>query len=727
MKQLMQDLQSGDLIVAKIPIPAVRRGHVLVQTHTSLISAGTERMLNNFATANYVNKVRQQPHRVKEVLDKVRTDGIATTYEAVQTKLGEPLPLGYCNAGTVIAVGEGVDDLVVGDRVANNGSHAEVVSVPRNLVATIPETVDFETASYVVISSIALQGIRLIAPSLGERVAVFGLGLVGLLAVQILRANGCQVVGFDFVEERCDLARSYGATCFNLADGVDPVLAATEFSSGMGIDAVLVTASTSSNELMSQAAQMSRQRGRIVLTGVVGLDLKREDFYEKELQLSVSCSYGPGRYDSSYEIEGRDYPVGFVRWTEQRNFEAVLDLMADGRIMTDGLTTNRTSFEDVVDAYTALRTGNDIGIVLSYDTSTEPADLLATRSIAISPPTRPATQRPTIAIVGAGSFTNGVLLPAVKTTSARMKFISSATGTSGSVLAQKFGIENSTTDNNLIFADPEVDAVLISTRHNTHARLVTRALQKDKAVFVEKPLAIDQAGLDAVIDVYGAAVASGKSPWVMVGFNRRFAPSTAAMAKVLRGRQGPASAIFTANAGAIPSSHWTQDPAVGGGRIIGEACHYIDYLRYLIGSPIVRVSAISTADRLNGASDIVSIHLGFADGSIGTVHYYSNGAKALPKERCEIFFDGNVLQMNNFKSLKGFGSIKLGRRSPASRQEKGHKEQFVAVVQSLESGSPSPIPFAQLVNVTEASFAAVESASGEQSVIELKSAVLDTV
>jgi len=708
-KQLLQDLQSGELIVADIPVPSLGPGQVLIQTNCSLISAGTERMLNSFASANYLNKVRQQPHRVKEVLDKARTDGIVTTLEAVQTKLGEPIPLGYCNAGTVIAVGADIDDLVVGDRVASSGAHAEVVSMPRNLVAKIPDGVDFETAAYTVISSIALQGVRLIAPTIGERVAVFGLGLVGLLAVQTLRANGCQVIGFDFVEERVELARSFGATGFNLADGFDPVLAATEFSAGLGVDAVLVTASTASNDLMSQAAQMSRQRGRIVLTGVVGLDLKREDFYEKELQFSVSCSYGPGRYDSSYENDGHDYPVGFVRWTEQRNFEAVLDLMADGGIVTTDLTTNETPFAQVTSAYDALQSGNDIGIVLRYDTSAPAAELLATQTVQITTEARSAVSQPTIGLIGAGAFTNGVMLPALKDTPARLKYVASSGGTSGSVLARKFGIERSTTDSDLIFGDDDVDAVVISTRHNSHARFVTRALESDKAVFVEKPLAIDRDGLAQVFAAYARAAARGVEPWVMVGFNRRFAPTTVAMTNALKARQGPVSAVFTANAGSIPADHWTQDPAAGGGRIIGEACHYIDYLVHLIGSPIVTVSAHQATGTSADSEDIVSINLGFADGSIGTVHYFSNGAKALPKERCEVFFDGNVLQMNNFKTVKGFGKVKLGRRAPATRQEKGHKEQFAAVVQSLQSGAVAPIPFSELVNVTQASFAALDS------------------
>lgn len=713
MKQLLQNLESGAVEALDVPVPSVRPGDVLIRSHSSVISAGTERMLNSFATANYLNKARQQPERVKEVLDKARTDGVANTIASVQSKLAVPIPLGYSNAGTVLAVGSDVSDLAVGDRVVSNGPHAEVVAVPRNLVARLPDDVDFDTGAFTVIAAIALQGVRLINPTIGERIAVFGLGLVGLLAVQILRANGCQVVAFDFVQERVDLARKYGATAHNLGDGVDPVLAAAEFTDGQGIDGVLVAASTSSDDPIRQAAQMSRQRGRIVLTGVVGLNLKREDFYEKELQFSVSCSYGPGRYDSSYEIEGHDYPIGFVRWTEQRNFEAVLGLMSDGLIDVSSLTTSRNKFEDFEDAYAALHGGAHIGIVLNYDTGETAEATLSKTVVEVSKPQRSQVGRPCVAVIGAGSFALGVLLPTLAENPVRLKYVVSSGGTSGSVAANKFGIEQSTTDSNVVFDDPEVDVVVISTRHNSHARFVQRGLRAGKAVFVEKPLAITREELASVAIAYEEATA----PWLMVGFNRRFAPVTSEMREALAGRQGPASAVFIANAGALPDTHWTKDPAIGGGRIIGEACHYIDYLRYLIDSPIVSVSARSASGPQGLEEDNTSIQLGFADGSIGTIHYFSSGSKALAKERCEVFFDGKVLQMDNFKAVKRFGvsggKPKLSQLT--SRQDKGHREQFEAVVTALCDGQQSPIPFADLLNASEASLAALESTERRES------------
>lgn len=707
MKQLLQNLETGAIELLDVPVPTVGRGQVLIRSHSSVISAGTERMLNSFATANYLNKARQQPERVRDVLNKAQTDGVMNTIAAVQGKLSVPIPLGYSNAGTVLAVGSGVTDLAVGDRVVSNGSHAEVVAVPRNLVARVPDNVDFDSAAFTVIASIALQGVRLINPTIGERVAVFGLGLVGLLAVQILRANGCKVLAFDFVEDRLALATKFGATAHNLGNGVDPVLAAAEFTQGEGIDGVLVAASTSSDEPIRQAAQMSRQRGRIVLTGVVGLNLRREDFYEKELQFSVSCSYGPGRYDSSYEIDGHDYPIGFVRWTEQRNFEAVLGLMSDGLIDVASLATSRNDFSAAGSAYTELQNADSIGIILQYDTGDQPEAILATTAVDISSPERNKAGVPVVAVIGAGSFSLGVLLPALTETPVRLKYIVSSRGTSGSVAASKFGIERSTTDNEVVFEDPEVDLVVVSTRHNSHARFVQQGLSSGKAVFVEKPLAINREELASVAASHGEATA----PWLMVGFNRRFAPTTEEMRQAMAGRQGPASAVFIANAGALPHSHWTKDPAVGGGRIIGEACHYIDYLCYLIGAPVVAVSARSASGAQGLEEDNTTIQLSFADGSIGTIHYFSSGSKAVPKERCEVFFDGKVLQMDNFKSVKAFG-ISRGRpklQQLTRRQDKGHREQFDALVEALRSGEASPICFEELSNVTDASFAAVES------------------
>ncbi|MEM7093788.1 MAG: bi-domain-containing oxidoreductase [Actinomycetota bacterium] len=706
MKQLLQDLRSGDLVLEDVPVPLAGPHEVVIRAHRSLISAGTERMLTEFASGGYLSKARQQPDRVREVIDKVRTDGLATTFEAVQSRLDTRIPMGYCSAGEVIAVGTQVAEFAIGDRVISNGPHAEVVAVSKNLVARIPDRVSYDDAVYTVAAAIALQGIRLAEPTLGERVAVIGLGLVGLLAVQLLRANGCRVIGFDYAADRVALADAFGAEAHDLSLGQDPVALAQAFTDGEGIDAVLVTASTKSDEVIHQSAQMSRQRGRLVLTGVVGLDLKRADFYEKELDFTVSCSYGPGRYDPDYEERGVDYPIGFVRWTEQRNFVAVLDLIADGSLRTEALTGRTIDFDGVQDAYRALQDGNDIGIVLRYDTETPVEVLRQERTVAIA--TRPPQDGPVLGVIGAGSFANGVLLPSLTETGVRIKAIASRGGTSASATARRFGVETSTTDGQMLFADPEVTALVVTTRHDAHAPMVVQALQAGKDVFVEKPLAIDRDGLAAVRSAYAdARDRRGVDPLVMVGFNRRFAPTTQAATAHLASRVGPCAGVFFANAGAIPADHWVQDPAVGGGRLIGEACHYIDLLRYLVGSPISSVAATAADTPTN---DIASISLTFVDGSVGTVHYFANGPQSLAKERVEVLFDGKSLQIDNFRSLRGHG-VKTARRL-GERQRKGHAEQFAAFVDALRTGAPSPIPFDQLVNVTEATIAAVESIEG---------------
>lgn len=713
MKQLLQDLRSGTVVLEDVPVPQPGTHEVVIRSHRSLISAGTERMLNQFASGGYLSKARQQPDRVKQVVQKARTDGLLTTIEAVQGKLDERMPLGYCNAGEVIAVGSAVRDLEVGHRVISNGPHAEVVAVPRNLVAQIPDGVPYDTAVYTVAASIALQGIRLAEPTLGERVGVFGLGLVGLLAVQLLRANGCQVIGFDFAADRVELAREFGAEAHDLASGADPVDLASRFSGRSGLDAVVITASTSSDELVHQAAQMSRQRGRLVLTGVVGLDLQRADFYEKELQFTVSCSYGPGRYDPSYEQQGNDYPIGHVRWTEQRNFQAVLDLLGDGRLDPSPLTGRTADFAEAPSAYDALRSGRDIGIILRYDVSQPIKTFQEQRTVAISNPRLPASG-PTLGVIGAGAFANSVLLPGLAATGARMKTIASRGGTSGSAAARRFDFEASTTDTDAIFDDPEIDAVVITTRHDTHAGLVCQALDADKDVFVEKPLCIDRTQLgDILTSIRVARQRRGVEPVVMVGFNRRFAPTSQKARGHLRGRVGPAAGVFLGNAGALPADHWAHDPLVGGGRIIGEACHYVDLLRFLIGSPITSVSAIAAEQ----AADVATINLSFKDGSIGTVHYLGNGPRSIAKERIEVLYDERAVQIDNFRTVRVHG-VKNPRRAP-DRQRKGHPEQFAAFVDALRSGALAPIPFEELVNVTEATIAAFDSIAQAGAPIEL--------
>jgi len=692
MKQILQNLGSGETILAEVPAPGVGRQGLLIQSSASLISLGTERMLIEFGKSGYLAKARAQPDKVKQVLQKVKTDGFSTTLHAVKSKLDQPLALGYCNAGRVLDVGDGVKaGLKVGDRVISNGGHAEVVTVPINLCAKIPDNVSDEDACFTVLASIGLQGIRLIEPTLGERVVVTGLGLIGLLSVQLLRANGCEVLGLDFDEKKCALAREFGAEAVNLAAGADSVRVAEEFSGGRGVDAVLITASTKSNEPLSQAAQMCRQRGRVVLVGVIGNEYSRADFYEKEISFQVSCSYGPGRYDEAYESNGQDYPFGFVRWTQQRNFEAILQLMSSGQLDPSPLISHRAAFDDALSAYEQVSQPDAMGIILSYP-QTACEDAPVSRCIELKVPKKGANpEDPVVGVIGAGNFTGQVLLPAIVATGARLHTIASNGGVTGSHHGRKFGFENSTTDTQALIENPEINTLFITTRHDSHARLVIQALQAGKHVFVEKPLAISHAQLDDVEEVLCTS-----STQLMIGFNRRFSPLVADMKRARETVSGPVAMTMLVNAGELPANHWTQDAEVGGGRIVGEGCHFIDLLRYLADAAIVSLHS-STMD--SACSDTVLITLEFSDGSVGSIQYLSNGHKDMSKERLELFADGKVLQLDNFRRLTAMGWSSVKSRK-LSKQDKGHQAEVLAFIQSIRSGVEAPIPCTQLLEVS---------------------------
>ncbi|HID74687.1 MAG TPA: dehydrogenase, partial [Planctomycetaceae bacterium] len=645
MKQLVQDLKSGETRLENVPVPTVGTGQLLVRATRSLISPGTERMLVEFGRAGWLAKARQQPDKVRQVLEKIRTDGLGPTLQSVRARLEEPMPLGYSNVGRVLQVGAGVTDFQPGDRVVSNGPHAEVVIVPKHLTARIPDSVSDEEAAFTVLGAIALQGIRLIRPTLGESIAVFGLGLIGLLGVQILRAHGARVIGFDFDPQRVDLARGFGARAEDLSRGIDPVAAAMAFTGNVGVDGVLVAAATDSHELMHQAAQMCRKRGRLVLTGVTGLNLRRSDFYEKELTFQVSCSYGPGRYDPAYEQEGHDYPIGFVRWTEQRNFQAVLELLREGRLGVGPLVSQRVPFEDAPRAYDAIADKSVIGVILTYSAAEADKGQDGWPRVVEHHGFRRPAEAAVCAVIGAGGFTRRTLLPALAKAGARLKWVASRKGLSAAAAARKFHIEKSTTETSRIFEDDEVNAVVIATRHDSHARLVVEALRAGKSVFVEKPLCLSAGELEQIIQAYQQAQVEPRPPILMVGYNRRFAPLVHSLRQLLAGRQAPLAMIFTCNAGPLAADHWIHDPAAGGGRIVGEACHFIDLLHFLADqSPIVRVAALRHGpDEPANLNDTVSVTLRMADGSLGQINYFANGSKRYPKERLEVFCDGRVL------------------------------------------------------------------------------------
>lgn len=704
MKQVLQSLKTGETQVVDVPVPRVQPGHLLIATRRTLISAGTERMLVEFGNANLLQKAMSQPERVQQVLDKVRTDGLTTTMEAVFAKLDEPLPLGYCNAGFVIELGAGVDGFTVGDRVVSNGPHAEVVCIPKNLCAHIPQSVDDDTAVFTVVAAIGLQGVRLAAPSLGETVVVMGLGLIGLLSVQLLVANGCRVLGIDFDAHKLELARQFGAEVVNLNQGADPIAHGMTFSNGRGVDAVIITASSKSNDLIHQAAQMSRKRGRIVLVGVVGLQLSRADFYEKELSFQVSCSYGPGRYDESYELAGQDYPFGLVRWTEQRNFEAVLDLMSARRINVADIISTRIPQQNAAEAYAQLTDDKNIlGIVLTYPD--EPVSLK--RTVTLRPFSASAADQVVVGVIGSGNFASRTLLPALSNTSAMLKSVVSAKGVSARQVAQRFNIVEAGTDSHVVIDDPDINTVFIVTRHNTHAKMVIEALKKGKHVFVEKPLALNREELAQIEQV----LTEHPNQQLLVGFNRRFAPFAIRLKELLAGRSQSCSLIYTVNAGEIPANHWAQDLDVGGGRIIGEACHFIDLLLFLVGSEIVSVDAhmIGRVPGVDVRTDKMTIQLEFADGSTGVVHYLANGSKAFPKERLEVFSEGRTAVLDNYRTLRGYGWKGLGNVRTRI-QDKGHQAEMQAFVERIRAGGDLLIPWTDLRDVTLATFAAVERA-----------------
>ncbi len=708
MKQVLQDLTNGNTSVVEAPAPQISPGTILIHTTTTLISAGTERMLVGFGKASLIDKARQQPDKVKMVLEKIKTDGLMTTVDAVRAKLAQPVPLGYCNVGVVAEVGRGVEGFRPGDRVVSNGTHADVVKIPKNLCASIPDGVDDESAVFTVMASIGLQGIRLAQPTLGEAFVVTGVGLIGLLTVQLLRAHGCRVLAVDFDDHKLALARKFGAEICNPGKGEDPVAAGMAVSRGEGVDGVIITASTKSNDPVSQAARMCRKRGRIILVGVTGLELSRTDFYEKELSFQVSCSYGPGRYDANYEEQGQDYPYGFVRWTEQRNFEAVLDMMASGQLDVKPLITRRFVFESAPDAYQVLAEDKSaLGILLQY---TSDVSQRAIKRVALKPAATFDARKPVIGFIGAGNYASRILIPAFKATGAQFHTIVTAGGINAVVHGEKTGFAEASTDVEALLANDEINTVVIVTRHNSHACFVTQALQAGKNVFVEKPLAINHEELADVEKAYKAAHTTGAKPHLMVGFNRRFSPQVQKMKALLMSVSEPKSFIMTMNVGMIPADHWTQDIEVGGGRIIGEACHFIDLMRFLAGSEIVSIQARRMGDAPGVAitEDKAAITLGFADGSFGTIHYLANGAASFPKERVEVFAAGRVLQLNNFRRLQGFGWPGF-RKMNLWRQDKGNKACAAAFVDAIREGKVVPIPFSELTEVTRVSFEIVEA------------------
>jgi polar amino acid transport system substrate-binding protein len=708
MKQVLQNRKTGRPFVGEVPVPALQRGRVLVRTVASLISAGTERAAVELVSKGLVQEARQRPDLVKAVVAKVKNEGLLNTFASVRDKMAASQALGYSAAGIVAAVAEDVSEFQIGDRVACAGvgfaSHAEVLSVPKNLCVHLPESVSFESGAYGTLGAIALQGVRLAEPTLGESVVVIGLGLVGQLTVQLLKANGCRVFGLDLDQSRVSLA---------LELGVDKALVSNEeaakqiaaWTRGHGADAVLITAATDSNQPVELAAQVSRLKGRVIVVGMTGMDIPRPPFFSRELKLIISMSYGPGRYDPDYEERGRDYPLPYVRWTEKRNIESFLELVGDERVNVERLTTHRFPIEQAEHAYRLI--SGDVqepylGVVLNYDPESEVArrvSLTATRGV------RKAEKSIVLGVIGAGGYVPAMLLPHFKAEGVEFSSIATASGISAHDVGKRFGFAYAVSSAEEVLEDARVNLVVIGTRHDMHAELARKALERDKHVFVEKPLALHDRELQSVIESAGSS--AGK---LMVGFNRRFSPLAQRAKDFFAGRETPLSILYRVNAGRIPTEHWVQDEVEGGGRIVGEVCHFIDLMQYLTGAAPVFVFAESMSAKSSKIvdADSVFITLRFADGSHGAVAYLSEGDKALAKERVEIFGAGRVFVLEDYRRATLY---KDGREDHVTlkAQDKGQQAQVRAICASLLGGGTAPIGLEELAATSRATFRVLDS------------------
>jgi predicted dehydrogenase/threonine dehydrogenase-like Zn-dependent dehydrogenase len=704
MKQLLQNIKTGKSIVEDVPVPTPHEGQALVKVEASLVSAGTERMVVEFAEKSLVGKARSRPDLVKQAVDKARREGLVNAAQAVFNRLDQPMALGYSSSGTIVALGKGMQRFKIGQRVACAGGgyavHAEYNVVPRNLLTSLPKNVDFESAAFTTLGAIALHGFRLAEPQIGENVAVIGMGLLGLLTAQVATSAGCNVLGIDIDPARTKLASSLGLPAVRREQAVD---SSDAFTANRGFDVILICADTPSNDPVELAGIVARDRARVVAIGAVGLTFPRKIYYEKEISFINSRSYGPGRYDLNYEEQGNDYPLGYVRWTEGRNFEAVLDLMAKGQLNVKPLITHRFPIENAVQAYeviTGKKKEKFLGVLITY-----PNRQLEVESRAIHfPLSTTKTGSLKLGVLGAGLFANSILLPAIKKVDEiELVGIASSGGLHAQHSGKKFGFQYATSSDDEIINDTNINTVAILTRHNTHTELAIKALKAGKHVFVEKPLAVDSKQLSAVIKV----LATANHQLLTVGFNRRFAPLAQALSSFFYHRNEPMHIHYRVNAGLIPLNHWTQDPEIGGGRIIGEACHFVDFIAFLVGAAPLSVTAHALPDNGKYREDNISMTFTFPDGSIGIVDYLANGDKSFSKERIEVFCSGQIAVLDDFVSLQ---TVKDGKKKEIKgAQNKGWVDEWKVLIKSIREGGEPPIPYEQLIGVTKSTFAVVES------------------
>lgn len=708
MKQLLQNMKTGQAVVAEVPMPTPGDGMALIRTANSLVSAGTERMLVSFAKQGLLGKARSRPDLIREVLNKARREGLLTTIEAALNKLDQPFALGYSSAGTIIKTGPGLVGFKAGDRVACAGGgyavHAEYAIIPQNLMVPIPEPVNFEEAAFATIGAIAMQGFRLSEVGVGARVGIIGLGLLGLLTTGIARAAGCQVLGVELDPARADLALQVGAN--KAVNREQAIEAARSFTQGDGLDAILICADTSDNDPLILAGEIARDRAKVVVVGSVGMEVPRKPYYEKELELVVSRSYGPGRYDPAYEEKAHDYPIGYVRWTETRNIAAFLTLLAEDKLDVSPLISHRVAIEEGARAY-AIITGDQpyLGVLLTYEEQDLPDERRILNTAAPSVWVRP-DEILALGVLGAGNYALSTFLPVVKRIGGIAPVgIASASGVSAHYAARRFGFGFAASKAETLLDDPVINMIAILTRHHLHSQQIQAAIQAGKHVYCEKPLAINTAELKQIEQM----LQGENQPLLTVGFNRRFAPLAQHLKAFVDTRHEPLYMHYRLNANVLPKGHWLLDPEVGGGRIIGEGCHFIDFLTFLVGESPVEVLTQGLPDGGIYSEDNVIMTFRFPDQSLGLVSYLANGDKSFPKEYLEVFFGGQVATLNDWRLLE---TVAKGRRKVKRhllRQDKGHSNAWRAFLAAVQGQEELPIPYEQLLGVTRASFAALES------------------